>query len=122
MIYSIDDLCNTSYDNEQIEDVSKNLMNSLIIAMFRCAKIYDLDDNEILDIVKRDDEWFNKYSWTQSQRIRFINKLNKVFSNLYYFGPNKCQNSSIEWVIKYGFRNKEMKMVSSNKKYKKSKR
>ena len=35
MIYTIDDLCNINYDDTQIDDVSRNLQNSLIIGMFR---------------------------------------------------------------------------------------
>lgn len=115
MIYSIDDLCSVSYDNEQIEDVSKNLLNSLIVGMFHYAKIDNLTDNEIIELIRKDNDWFNKYYWTTSQRVRFIKKLNQVFLNLYNFGPNKCQNSSIEWIMKYGLKNKELKKTINRK-------
>ena len=100
-IYSIEDLCNQPYDDEQIDNVIKSLQYSLIISMFKFMKI-DMTNEEIIKFVKTDN-WFDKYKWTQSQKTKFKDKMNKMFYNLYRFGPIKCENSSQEWLSKYGF-------------------
>jgi len=100
-IYSLDDLCSISYDDEQIDNVLKNLQYSLVIGMFNYMKINKTNE-EIIKLVKQDN-WFNKFEWTINQRDKFKLKLNKMFYNLYRFGPVKCENSSQEWLTKYGF-------------------
>ena len=110
-IYSIEDLCTKPFDDEEIEKVSKDLIYSLIVGMFQIAKIKDPNDklkniseNQIIDICCKQDEWFNKYSWTQIQQEKFRNKLNQIFYNLYRFGPIKSANSTNEFIMKYGFK------------------
>ena len=101
VIYSIYDLVSKPFDDEEIENVNKYLIYSLVIGMFKQAKI-NLDDKEIISLIKKDN-WFDKYNWTKKQRDSYKKKLDKVFYNLYRFGPIKCSNSSEEFLIKYGF-------------------
>ena len=100
-IYSIQDLMTKDFDDEEIDIVSKSLIYSLIIGMFRYIK-NDMSDQEIIKLSKTND-WFDKYKWTIYQRNEFKKKLDKIFYNLYRFGPIKCSNSSNEFLIKYGF-------------------
>ena len=110
-IYSIKDLSTKQFDDEEIEKVSNDLIYSLIVGMFHCIKIKDpinkteeISDNKILDLCCNQDDWFNKYSWTQLQREKYKKKLDQIFYNLYRFGPIKCSNSSNEFLMKYGFK------------------
>jgi len=103
MIYSIDDLCQVSYDDIEIEDVSKNLQNSLIINMFRHID-NNLSDNEILKLCKENSNWYNQFSWTSKQRNIYIQKIKEVLYNLYRFNNRKCDNSAYNWILKYGFK------------------
>ena len=111
-IYTIDDLINKDYDDEEIELVSKSLQYSLVIAMFNFVKI-NKSQKEIIELCKQDG-WFDKYEWTENQMHIFKNKLEKMFYNLYRFGPIKCENSAQEWIMKYGFKLKTL--IRQNKK------
>ena len=77
------------------------MIYSLVIGMFKQAKI-NLDDKETLSLIKKDN-CFDKYNWTKKQRDSYKKTLDKIFYNLYRFGPNKCQNSSDSFLMKYGF-------------------
>ena len=110
-IYSIEDLCTKPFDDEEIEKVSNDLIYSLIIGMFHTIKVKDpidktkeISNNTIIEICSNQNEWFNKYSWTQLQREKYKKKLDQIFYNLYSFGPIKCSNSSDEFLLKYGFK------------------
>lgn len=100
-IYSISDLQNKPFDDEEIDIVSKSLIYSLIIGMFKQIKS-GLSDKEIISLCKKDN-WFENYSWTQNQKETYKKKLDKIFYNLYRFGPIKCSNTSNEFLMKYGF-------------------
>ena len=100
-IYNIEDLMIKVFDDEEIDIVSKSLIYSLIIGMFRYIK-NDMSDKEIIKLIKKDN-WFENYQWTYRQRNEFKKKLDKIFYNLYRFGPIKCSNSSNEFLMKYGF-------------------
>lgn len=113
IIYSIKDLQNKPFDDEEIDIVTKSLIYSLIIGMFSYMRIKKTE-KEIISLCKKDN-WFNEFTWTEQQRNIYKQKLNKIFYNLYRFGPIKCNNTSEEWLIKYGFIVKNM----SNKKHKK---
>lgn len=113
-IYSINDLINKNFDDEEIDIVTKSLIYSLIIGMFRQIK-NNMSDNEIIKLITKDN-WFDNYTWTEHQCIDYKNKLNKIFYNLYRFGSNKCANSSNEFIMKYG-----LKIKSPIKKYYKKK-
>jgi len=102
VIYSLNDLMNKIIDDEEIEIVLKSLQYSLILGMFNYMKI-KLSQDEIIKLVKTDD-WFNQYQWTQIQRDKFRLKLEKIFYNLYRFGPKKCENSANDWLFIYGFK------------------
>ena len=115
-IYCLQDLINKDFDDEEIDVVSKSLIYSLIIAMFRYIK-NDMSDKEIIKLCKTNN-WFEKYKWTQYQRNEFKKKLDKIFYNLYRFGPIKCSNSSNEFLMKYGL---ETKPSQYKKIYKKKK-
>lgn len=104
MIYSIDDLCTMIYDDTQIDDVSRNLQNSLIIGMFRYINNNELSDKEICKLCRNDKEWFNKFSWTIRQRNTYIKKIETILYNLYRFNKAKCENSAFDWVMTYGFK------------------
>ena len=104
-IYSIDDLMAKPFDDEEIDVVSKSLLYSLIIGMFEFCKIKKTHD-EIIQLCKKDD-WFKEFYWTKIQKEQYRKKINKVFYNLYRFGPVKCQNSADEWIIRYGFELKD---------------
>jgi hypothetical protein len=110
MIYSIDDLCQVSYDDIEIEDVSKNLQNSLIINMFRHIG-NTLSDKEIIKFCKENKNWYNRFSWTSKQRNSYIQKVEDALYNLYRFNRKKCTNSAYNWILKYGFKLK----TTSNK-------
>ena len=116
MIYSIEDLCTITYDDTQIEDVSRNLQNSLIIGMFRHINNNELSDKEICKLCRNDNEWFNKFSWTIKQRNSYIKKIETLLYNLYRFNKNKCENSAYDWVMTYGFKLKNIsnKILSSH--------
>lgn len=109
-IYTIQDLMTKDFDDEEIELVNKSLQHSLIIGMFKYMK-YNLTQKEIIEVVK-EDGWYNKWEWNENQRKQFVNKLTKIFYNLYRFGPIKCDNSAQEWVMKYGFK---LKIPNINK-------
>lgn len=114
IIYSISDLKNKSFDDEEIDIVSKSLIYSLIIGMFRQIKS-KLSDKEIISICKKDN-WFENYQWTKLQKESYKKHLDKVFYNLYRFGPIKCSNTSDEFLLRYGFSIKTNKKQKSNKK------
>lgn len=116
MIYSIDDLCNINYDDTQIDDVSRNLQNSLIIGMFRHINNNELSDKEICKLCRNDSEWFNQFTWTIKQRNSYIKKIEKILYNLYRFNKNKCENSAFDWVMTYGFKLKTIpkKTIKTN--------
>ena len=99
-IYNISDLINKDFDDEEIDNVSKTLIFSLIVGMFRQTKT-SLTDKDIINIIKTDN-WFEKYYWTEYQCNEYKKKLNKIFYNLYRFGPVKCNNSTNEFIMKYG--------------------
>jgi len=100
-IYSIEDLINDDFDDEEIDIVSKSLIYSLIIGMFRHAK-NNTEDKEIIKLIKTEN-WPDNYTWTEFQRNEYKKKLDKIFYNLYRFGPVKCSNTSNEFLMKYGF-------------------
>ena len=114
-IYSIKDLINKRFDDEEIDLVSKSLQYSLIVGMFDFMKI-NLSQKEIIDLCKKDG-WYDKWQWSEAQRNQYKEKLVKMFYNLYRFGPIKCENSAQEWIIKYGFQLK----FKPKKKYDKTK-
>jgi len=116
-IYSIQDLMTKDFDDEEIDIVSKSLIYSLVIGIFRYIKI-DISDKEIIKLCKTDN-WFEKYQWTHRQRNEFKKKLDKIFYNLYRFGPIKCSNSSNEFLMKYGL---EIKSTQYKKSYNKKKK
>ena len=116
-IYSIEDLINDDFDDEEIDIVSKSLIYSLVIGIFRYIKI-DISDKEIIKLCKTDN-WFEKYQWTHRQRNEFKKKLDKIFYNLYRFGPIKCSNSSNEFLMKYGL---DIKPTQYKKSYNKKKK
>ena len=99
-IYNLQDLMYKDFDDEEIDIVSKSLIYSLIISMFRYIK-NDMSDKEIIKLCKRDN-WYQNYKWTLHQRNEFKEKLDKIFYNLYRFCPIKCSNSSEVFLIKYG--------------------
>lgn len=100
-IYSIDDLINEIFDDEEIDVVSRSLIYSLIIGMFRHIK-NNTEDKEIIKLIKTEN-WSDNYQWTEFQRNEYKKKLDKIFYNLYRFGPVKCSNTSNEFLMKYGF-------------------
>lgn len=102
IIYSINDLISKNFDDEEIDIVQNNLIYSLIVGMFDYANI-NMPKEKILTIIKSDEHWFDNYVWTNQQKNKYQKDLNKIFYNLYRFGPNKCQNSSDEFLMKYGF-------------------
>jgi len=114
-IYSIKDLMNKDFDDEEIDVVSKSLIYSLIVGMFRYIK-NDMSDKDIINLTKSEG-WYDKYSWTKYQYNEYIKKLDKIFYNLYRFGPIKSDNSSKEFMMKYGLQIKPLhKKKSYNKK------
>ena len=100
-IYSISDLQTKPFDDEEIDVVSKSLIYSLIIGMFKTIKS-SMSDKEIISLIKKDN-WFDNYTWTQKQKEDYKKKLDKIFYNLYRFGPIKCSNTSDDFLMKYGF-------------------
>lgn len=100
-IYSIEDLINDDFDDEEIDIVSKSLIYSLIIGMFRHVK-NNTEDKEIIKLIKTEN-WPDNYKWTEFQRNEYKKKLDKIFYNLYRFGPIKSSNTSNEFLMKYGF-------------------
>lgn len=109
-IYSINDLINKNFDDEEIDIVSKSLLYSLIVDMFNFMKI-NIEQNKIIELTKTDN-WYNKYTWTENQKNKYKDKLVKVFYNLYRFGPVKCENSAQEFIMKYGFQIKSSKKTN----------
>ena len=115
-IYNISDLINKDFDDEEIDNVSKTLIFSLIIGIFRHIKS-KLTDDEIIKLIKTDN-WFDNYYWTEYQRNEYKKKLNKIFYNLYRFGPIKCNNSTNEFIMKYGLNMKPTQKRYYKKKFK----
>lgn len=103
-IYSIDDLMYKDFNDEEINQVTKSLIYSLIVGMFRFAKYDDFSDEYIIDLIKANNNWVDEFKWTKSKQKRFIEKLNMIFYNLYRFSKEKCKNSSIEFIMKYGLK------------------
>ena len=116
-IYSIEDLINKDFDDEEIDIVSKSLIYSLIVGMFRYIN-NNMSVKEIIKLTKSED-WYNKYSWTKYQCNEYENNLNKIFYNLYRFGPIKCNNSAKEFIMKYGL---QIKSIPKKKPYTKNKK
>lgn len=100
-IYSVEDLINDDFDDEEIDIVSKSLIYSLIVGMFRHVK-NNTEDKEIIKLIKTEN-WADNYKWTEFQRNEYKKKLDKIFYNLYRFGPIKSSNTSNEFLMKYGF-------------------
>lgn len=116
-IYSIEDLINDDFDDEEIDIVSKSLIYSLIIGMFRYVK-NNTEDKEIIKLIKTEN-WADNYKWTEFQRNEYKKKLDKIFYNLYRFGPVKCSNTSNEFLMKYGL---QIKSIPKKKPYTKNKK
>ena len=102
VVYSIDDLQNLDFDDEEINVVSKTLIYSLIIGMFRHIGI-NKSNNYIIKKSKYSEGWYDKYTWTSDQFKSYEKKLEKVFYNLYRFSSKKCENSAYDFLMRYGF-------------------
>ena len=107
VIYSIDELQNTDFDDEEINDVSNTLIYSLIVGMFRHAGISSKSNNYIIRKCKYSENWFDKFTWTKDQFKSFEKILEKIFYNLYRFSEDKCKNSAYDFLMKYGLSIKE---------------
>ena len=101
-IYSINDLINKDFDDEEINDVSNTLIYSLIIGMFRHAGILTKSNNYIIRKCKYNDNWFDKFTWTSDQFKSYEKILEQIFYNLYRFSSDKCENSAYDFLMKYG--------------------
>ena len=109
-IYSIEDLKNKDFDDEEINDVSNTLIYSLIIGMFNHIGIKK-SNNYIIRKCKYSENWFDKFEWTSDQFKSYEQILEKIFYNLcinlYRFSPSKCENSAYDFLMKYGLSIKE---------------
>lgn len=102
IIYSVDDLQNLDFNDEEINIVSKTLIYSLIVGMFKHAGI-NKSNNYIIRKSKYSDKWYDKYTWTSEQFKSYEKILERIFYNLYRFGPYKCENSAYDFLMRYGF-------------------
>ena len=100
-VYPLEELISRDFDDEEIDVVSKNLQISLISAMFNKIGI-NHSVKEILKICKNSN-WNNNYHWTRKQYHDFHTSLCKVLYNLYRFGNLKCERTSDDWLLFYGF-------------------
>lgn len=81
---------------------NKSLLLSIIVCMFRYIKS-DLSTNEILKICKQD-EWFNKYSWTSRQRNKFERNVAMIYKNVYQYTKERSKNEAMSFMTLYGFK------------------
>ena len=104
----------TEDDLHRLFDTS-SLTTSLILEMFK--RISDTRQSwEIMKMVKTEDEWFNKYEWTQKQKDAFMKDIIKVFKNVYQYGNAVATTKAQWWLIYYGLLIKDNKLTKKKNK------
>ena len=102
-IYSADYLMNNELTDDDLKTLvgDHQLLYSLIVEMFKISKS-ELSQDEIINIVRTDNEWIFKYFWTKKQRNDFEEKLKKIFRNIYYYSDPELTGHVQMWMIHYG--------------------
>jgi len=100
-IIPIEDLMSSQYNDEEIDFVISHLCKSLVYAMLIDVGVDVTSEKHLMSIVKRRG-WMDAYTWPESKYNSFHKKLEKVFYNIYRFGPVKSRNSADMWMMKYG--------------------
>ena len=111
-IYDIKYLMNSELTEDDLHRLfdTSSLTTSLILEMFK--RISDTRQSwEIMKMVKTEDEWFNKYEWTQKQKDAFMKDIIKVFENVYQYGNAVATTKAQWWLIYYGLLIKDNKLT-----------
>lgn len=105
-IYDLDYLINEEYTEEDLHYLldTKSFRYSLIVGMFRFIGENNRTDNDIINICKTNDKWFDKYHWKNpNQRKQFIGKVAKIYKNLYQYSESKSYQLAEWWMLYNGF-------------------
>lgn len=107
-IFKIDYLINADFDNDELKDLfdTPSLKYSLIIGMFR--EIGDTRTNsEIIKELKKDPEWFNKYSWSLKKFNEFEEKVKTIMHNVYQYYDERSKVFAQNWMTMYSLKVKK---------------
>lgn len=103
-IYPINYLINEELNEDDLFNLFDlhSFNYSLVIGMLRHIGIKNKSDNDIIEMCSKSNNWFNKYTWTPKQRKDFLNKLIKVYRNVYCYSEMKSKQLAEWWLLVYG--------------------
>ena len=102
-IYNLDYLAHGDIQESDLDSLltNKHLIYSLIVNMFKCAG-YKFRPNTIMNMIKENNKWFDKYTWTSTQLTDFETILEHILYNIYRY-RNEELKSYVQWfIIHYG--------------------
>lgn len=102
-IYPMDYLIESELSDEDLMYLldKKNLTYSLIVGMFKFAKI-NKQDSEIINLIQNDSKWMYKYHWSKKELNEFENKITKVLKKIYYYSDLTSRKMAQWYIIVYG--------------------
>lgn len=86
-----------------LDNDGKNLKYSIIVSMFKFAG-YDIAPEKIINMIRENNSWITKYSWTKSKFNKYENILKNVFSNIYQYKDDKLDSYTEWFMIFYGLK------------------
>jgi hypothetical protein len=103
-IFELDYLINAELTEDDLYFLfdTKSLLYSLVIGMHRIIG-NNKSNEDIIDRCKKDDFWFSRNKWNDIQKNKFTDDLEKMYHNLYQYGPVKSRQLAEWWVDQYGF-------------------
>lgn len=102
-IYTLDYLINNELTDEDLHYLfdCKSLKYSLIISMIRFAGYTNFSDNDIIEMITKDNKWIYNLKWTRKQFKIFENKLILAFKNIFIYNNDDAKVYAENWMIQY---------------------
>ena len=107
-IYPLDYLANTILSDDDINTLldTNSLKYSIIIEMFKMCNIKK-STNEIIKIIKTDENWFDKYQINKKNFDELENILTKIYQNIFSYRKDTAKQYAQWFMSIYGFRCKQ---------------
>lgn len=103
-IFTLDYIASQELTDQDLNDLfGGSIKVSLIVGMFKFIGD-ERTPHKIIEHCKKDLDWFNHTTWCNNQYEEFKTILSKIYKNVYYFGPNKCEAYADMWLNNYGFK------------------